>query len=279
MGRLVSPPPRTTRRVAASIGRVTQDIPGRSATTWHQLVADDLHLEAWGGHYRAALITFFVLCSSGGALENERPLLGLPYRFMSLHPRNSVRLVPASVKFFLSHIATQLELRRHYSCAVDIHSWETAPRVDAQASEDKTGIGGWALVVNSEGSLDPWQTLCFSYELTRTGWPWIFKRGNKPSFIISTLEALAVLMSLKLFFGDEPKQGRTKVQVVPTRTDNRGNGSALNELMSTKFSSGAVLELSCYLKRMAGRLWREWPFGSVDFFGFLGLLIFDICLL
>ena len=32
------------------------------------------------------------------------------------------------------------------------------------------------------------------------------RKGDKPSLIISTLEALAVLISLKLFFGDEPKQ-------------------------------------------------------------------------
>ena len=40
-----------------------------------------------------------------------------------------------------------------------------------------------------------------------TDWPWIFERGDKQSFIISTLEAQAVLIRLKLFFGDEPKQG------------------------------------------------------------------------
>ena len=86
---------------------------------------------------------------------------------------------------------------------------------------------------------------------------WIlgFRHGsvtNRPSLVISTLEALAALISLKLFFGDEPKQERTKVQVVPTWTHNRGNGSALNKLMSTKFTSSAVvMELSCYLKRMS----------------------------
>ena len=212
LGRLVSPPPRT------SIGRITQCIPGRSATTWHQLVADDIHLAAGGGHYRAALTTFFVLCATAGiplswcktsggdvawvgfelrrrsfqlgiserrawiinwtkkiaastsvnvstfeeglgrvmyvagAQEYKRPFLGPLYGFMSLHPRNSVRLFQAHVKFFLSHFATQLELCRHYSCAMEIHSWETAPRVDVQASEERTGKS-WAPVMNSEGKL------------------------------------------------------------------------------------------------------------------------------
>ena len=90
-----------------------------------------------------------------------------------------------------------------------------------------------------------------SYEPTRKDWPWINERGDRPSLIISTLEALAVLVvSLKLFFGDEPKKGRTKVQFVPTWTDNRGK---------TKFSSSAVvMELSCYLKRISAKASVEW---------------------
>ena len=194
-----------------------------------------------------------------GALEYERPFLGPLCRFMPLHPRNSVRLVPAYVKFFLSHLATQLELCRHYSCAMEIHSWETAPRVDAQASEERTRIGGWLPVMNAEGKFEPWLSPWFSYELTRTDWTWIFERGDKPPLIMSTLEALAVLISLKLILWRRTQAGkdegsRTKVQVVPTWTDNRENGSALNKLMSTKFpSSAVVMELSCYLKRMAAK--------------------------
>ena len=33
-------------RVATALGRLTQDVPGKAATTWHLLVADDFHLEA-----------------------------------------------------------------------------------------------------------------------------------------------------------------------------------------------------------------------------------------
>ena len=38
----------------------------RSATSWHQLVADDFHLEASGPQCRGALITFFVLSATAG---------------------------------------------------------------------------------------------------------------------------------------------------------------------------------------------------------------------
>ena len=121
-------------------------------------------------------------------------------------------------------------------------------------------------VMNSEGKLDPCLSPWFSYELTRTDWPWIFKKGDKPSLITSTLEALAVLISLKLSFGDEPKMGRTKVQVIWTWTDDCGNRSALNKLMSTKCpSSAVVMELSCSLKQMAAKASVEWAPRSANY--------------
>ena len=53
-------------RAASALGRLTQYITGRTANTLHQLVADDFHLEATGPEYRAALISFFVLCATAG---------------------------------------------------------------------------------------------------------------------------------------------------------------------------------------------------------------------
>ena len=47
--------------------------------------------------------------------------------------------------------------------------------------------------------------------------------------------------------------------VAPTWTDNRGNGSALNKLMSTKFPASAVLmELATYTKRMGMKVLVGW---------------------
>ena len=53
-------------RAASALGRLTQYITGRTANTWLQLVADDFHLEVSGPEYRAALISFFVLCATAG---------------------------------------------------------------------------------------------------------------------------------------------------------------------------------------------------------------------
>ena len=47
--------------------------------------------------------------------------------------------------------------------------------------------------------------------------------------------------------------------VAPTWTDNRGNGSALNKLVSTKFLTSAVLmELATYIKKMGMKVLVEW---------------------
>ena len=51
----------------------------------------------------------------------------------------------------------------------------------------------------------------------------------------------------------------TRVLVVPSSTDNRGNGAALCKLMSTRFPSSAVLmELATYMKGRGMRTIVEW---------------------
>ena len=50
-------------RIATALGRLTQYMAGKSATTWHMLVADDFLLEASGGQYRFAILVFFILAA------------------------------------------------------------------------------------------------------------------------------------------------------------------------------------------------------------------------
>ena len=185
-----------------------------------------------------------------GALEHERPFLAPLYRFMTMHPRHSVQSVPPYVSFFLKFLADQVSQCRHYSCDVKEFPARAASRVDAQAPDSRTGNGGWLLAIKPDGSIDVWRSYLFSLELQRETWPWIYEKAEKPSIIISTLEALAVLFSLLLFF-EPPKEGeRTRVQVAPTWTDNRANGSALNKLITPRFPASAVLmEMAAQLKK------------------------------
>ena len=56
-----------------------------------------------------------------GALECESPFLGPLYKFMCLHPRDSVQPVPAYVAFFLQHLSQQLQGLRHYDCEAKLY--------------------------------------------------------------------------------------------------------------------------------------------------------------
>ena len=85
--------------------------------------------------------------------------------------------------------------------------------------------------------------------MTREDFSWIFEKGQRPSLVISTLEALAVLVALKLKFGEKPDVDDTRVLIVPSVTDNRGKRAVLNELMSTRFPSSAPLvEMASYMQ-------------------------------
>ena len=131
----------------------------------------------------------------------------------------------------LRYLAHQISETKHYHCAAELHASLIAPRVDAQASSNKTDIGGWFPAIGPDGSID----------------------------IIATLEALAVLVALKLWFGEVPKQQQTRVVMVPSLTDNRGNGALHNKLMTTKFpASTLMMELSTHRKKMNRRRVVEW---------------------
>ena len=166
-----------------------------------------------------------------GALEHERPFLAPLYKCLTMHPRGSIRRVPPYVAFILKYLAREVSSRRHYDCGSKILPAGCTPRVDAQASDSRTGIGGWFPALDEDGRISTWRSSWFSLEITKQDFPWI----------ISTLEALALVVALKIKFGQDPDPDEMRVLIVPSITDNRGNGALLNNLMSTNFPSSAVL--------------------------------------
>ena len=49
---------------------------GSTATTWHELVADDFHLKAGCESFRVALLEFFVLCGTAGVPLSKSKTVG-----------------------------------------------------------------------------------------------------------------------------------------------------------------------------------------------------------
>ena len=130
-----------------------------------------------------------------------------------------------------------------------------AIRVDAQESDSRTGMGGWFPELDSSGVPIPVKSRWFALEerVTKKDFPWIYERGDTPSRVISALEALGVLLAL------HPLKHRSKITVTPTITDNRGNGAALNKLMTSRYPTSAILmEMSVYMKRMGIKALVEW---------------------
>ena len=73
-----------------------------------------------------------------------------------------------------------------------------AIRVDAQASDLRTGIGGWFLEVGASGVLTPAIYKWFALEITKVDFPLVYDRGDTPSRVIFTLEALGVLLGVEI---------------------------------------------------------------------------------
>jgi len=167
--------------------------------------------------------------------------------------------VPSYVKFFLRFLASSLERSRHTECARALASSEQSPRVDAQASGLRTGIGGWLPSIGEDGLPSPKRSKWFSLEITKQSFPWVYEKGDTPSRIIASLEALAILVALRVFFPAVPGAAKAKVVLLPTWTDNRGNGSVLNKLMTTRFPLSAILmELSEQMRVHGQRAEVNW---------------------
>ena len=102
-----------------------------------------------------------------GAPSSLAPL----HAFATSGPRDSVRPVPAYVAFFLRFLAGAVERERHCQCAATFLQVERAPRVDAQASDERAGVGGWLPAVGHDGRPEPGHSYWFAEEITPEAFP------------------------------------------------------------------------------------------------------------
>ena len=98
----------------------------------------------------------------------------------------------------------------HFDCAVELRDTMRAIGVDAQASGPRTAIGGWFPEVDTSGVPNLARSKRFAPEITKEDFPWIYDRGDTPSRVISTLEALGVLLALKF---DRPGDDHPKAPI------------------------------------------------------------------
>ena len=150
-----------------------------------------------------------------GSLQYERPFLAPLHKFLSMHPRGSTMTVPAFVAFFLRNRSKNADTT-------------PAQRSSSRPSQRR----GSMLRLHRAGraSEDGFPMSCQMGQSTSgllRGSAWrsrqriFLKCLRSPVLVISTLEALAILVSLKRFV-----EHRSRVQVAPTWTDNRGTQQA-----------------------------------------------------
>ena len=194
-----------------------------------------------------------------GALEYDRPFLASLYTFAALYDPVSTQPIPLYVTTTLCFLRRQLQTRRHYTCALTAASWSEGWRVDAKAEGEELGIGGWWPTADSAGVVSKARSPWFSVELTPQSAPWAFRRDGESFRLVATLEALRLLLALMVF--GPSLEGDTRHQVIQltTFTDNKGNGYAINKLMTTKFPLCAiVMELSAQMEAIGARVEVHW---------------------
>ena len=194
-----------------------------------------------------------------GALEYDRPFLAPLYTFAALHDLVSTKPLPLHVTTTLCFLRRQLQTRRHYPCALTAACWSEAWRVDVKAEGEELGIGGWWPTADSAGVVSKAHSLRFSVQLTPQSAPWACRRDGEIFKLIATLESLGLLLTLMVYGPSQEREARHQVIQLPAFTDNKGNGYAINKLMTTKFPLCAiVMELSTQMGAIAARVEVHW---------------------
>ena len=140
---------------------------------WAEKVADSPTVQMASFEEELGRIMFVA-----GALEQERPFLAPLYKFLTMHPRDAVRPVPPYVSIILRYVAGEISKKRHYKCETMITTADCTPRVDAQASDSRIGIGGWFPARDQAGNLSPWLSSWFSLEITREDFSINLQKGE-----------------------------------------------------------------------------------------------------
>ncbi len=192
-----------------------------------------------------------------GALEYERPFLSPLFAWLSRQNRRGLKKLPCYVCLVMHHLAGRIAERRHYPSAERRVRDGVPFRVDAHASGEEIGIGGWLPVLGAEGRPLTGASRWFSVVLSRALTPWAFSKGL-PYRSIAALEALAALVAILAFAPLKDNMSDAIVRVSGL-TDNRGNKYATTRLQTGKFPlCVVVMELSAQLEARGQRLEMRW---------------------
>ena len=258
-------------RVSSALGRLSQYLAGDGAYTWRVVVADDYHLEAGGEHCRSALFAFFLFCCTCGVpLSWNKTASGETVVWIGISQRQAqwftkwTREVADSDQVHMARfeeglgrimfVVEAFELERPFLGPLSIHvapSWvlsmqSSTLRKILSSLYGRSGLEHQALqllILSGKHDKQREDGDRGLFPEARTGWQdrcWrvamVFTRTQRRRL---ALDLFSGSKTLFLLYGETPRKKHTRVQIVPTITDNRGNSALLNKLMSTKFSASA----------------------------------------
>ena len=91
-----------------------------------------------------------------------------------------------------------VDRERHSHCAATSRFEELAPRLDAQATDLRTGVGGWLTVFGTDGCPERSASPLFAEEAREEDFPWIFHS-----------KLLAMLLTVRVIFRSAERSVRT----------------------------------------------------------------------
>ena len=147
-----------------------------------------------------------------GALEHERPLLSPLYSFLALHPWGVVRKVPGLREVLPAVLFTSsLTVQAPVATLWKQHVWLTHRPA---RTEQGLAVGHQNLTkMDAPIAGSPGGTVLRSRELSVRGSSSAVRNQAR---ILSTIEALAALMGLNLFYEDDTQIAPARIQMIPS---------------------------------------------------------------
>jgi hypothetical protein len=185
-----------------------------------------------------------------GILSHGRPFLGPVYSWCAACPGGACLPIPQGLALLLQWLRDKIADAPMRSCRPLRTSTGEAFRVDAKAEGDDVAIGGWETFENLDTKKARW----FAIKLTRKSAAWAYARGE-PFRAIASLEMMAVLIAIIVFAPGSKWAESSATVSISANTDNQGNASVLDSLMTTNHPLGSFLleiaeqleKFNCYL--------------------------------
>ena len=157
-----------------------------------------------------------------------------------MHPRNAIQKIAPYESFIPRYLSSEIPRKRHYPCGTTITTVDCSPRVDAQASLSRTGIGGWFPGSDEKGNLSSRLSDRFSLEIRRKISHGSLRKGIALRWSSPRLKLWRFFSHSSYVFARSLSQTTSGYLSLRRSRTIAGTARRKKKLMSTRFPSSAV---------------------------------------